>query len=82
MDVWKSLGEPENACIIRTSIIGQEETHKKSLLEWILLNKDKEINGYVNHLWNGVTCLTLANIIQNIIHDKLFWKGITTYLFS
>jgi len=74
--VSKSLGEPENACIIRTSIIGQEETHKKSLLEWIISNKNKEINGYVNHLWNGVTCLTLANIIQNIINDKLFWKGV------
>lgn len=74
--VSKSLGEPENSCIIRTSIIGREETHKKSLLEWIISNKNKEINGYDNHLWNGVTCLTLANIIKYMIENKIFWKGV------
>lgn len=74
--VSKSLGEPENSCIIRTSIIGHEETHKKSLLEWIISNKNKEINGYDNHLWNGVTCLTLSNIIKNMINNNIYWKGI------
>jgi dTDP-4-dehydrorhamnose reductase len=74
--VSKSLGEPENACIIRTSIIGHEDTHKKSLLEWIISNNNKEINGYDNHLWNGVTCLTLANVIKNMINNNIFWKGI------
>lgn len=74
--VSKSLGEPENSCIIRTSIIGHEETHKKSLLEWIISNKNKEINGYDNHLWNGVTCLTLANIINNMINNNIYWKGV------
>ena len=74
--VSKSLGEPENSCIIRTSIIGHEDTHKKSLLEWIISNKNKEINGYDHHLWNGVTCLTLANVIKNMINNNIFWKGI------
>jgi len=40
------LGEPENSCIIRTSIIGEEIKCKRSLLEWIISNKNKEINGY------------------------------------
>ena len=74
--VSKSLGEPENSCIIRTSIIGHEDTHKKSLLEWIISNKNKEINGYDNHLWNGVTCLTLSNIIKNMINNNIYWKGV------
>lgn len=74
--VSKSLGEPENATVIRTSIIGEELKNKKSLLEWVKSNKDKTINGYVNHLWNGVTCLQLAQIIQKIINNSLFWKGI------
>ena len=74
--VSKSLGEPENATIIRTSIIGHETNYKKSLLEWIISNKNKEINGYRNHLWNGVTCLTLAKIIKNMIDDNIFWKGV------
>ena len=74
--ISKSLGEPENSCTIRTSIIGEETKNKTSLLEWIISNKDKKINGYVNHLWNGVTCLTLANVIKNMIENKFFWKGV------
>jgi len=74
--ISKSLGEPIDSTVIRTSIIGEEINGKKSLLEWIKSNKDCEIKGYQNHLWNGVTCLTLANIITTIIDEKLFWKGI------
>lgn len=74
--VSKSLGELENSTIIRTSIIGEELFNKKGLLEWVKSNKNGTIQGYGNHLWNGVTCLTLANIIKKIINDKLFWRGV------
>lgn len=74
--VSKSLGEPRNCTIIRTSIIGEDNNAKKNLLEWIKLNKNKEIQGFVNHYWNGVSCLTLANIIYNIINKNLFWNGV------
>ena len=71
--ISKSLGEPENN-YIRTSIIREEINGKKSLLEWTKQNET--INGYSNHLWNGITCLQLALIIKKIIDKKLFWKGI------
>ena len=74
--ISKSLGEPEEATIIRTSIIGEEFYNKKSLLEWIINNKNKNIMGFVNNYWNGITCLTLAKIIKNIIDNKTFWKGV------
>lgn len=74
--ISKSLGEAENATIIRTSIIGEETSEKKSLLEWIKSNKNQTINGYSNHLWNGITCHQLALIINKIINEKLFWKGV------
>ena len=74
--VSKSLGEPEDACIIRTSIIGEELLNKKGLLEWIISQQNKEINGYTNHLWNGVTCLTLADIIKDIIDNNKYWRGV------
>jgi dTDP-4-dehydrorhamnose reductase len=79
--VSKSLGEICSATIIRTSIIGEEQRNKRSLLEWVKLNKNKEINGYINHLWNGVTCLQLAKIIDNMITKMLFWKGVR-HIFS
>jgi len=72
----KSLGEPENCTVIRTSIIGEELNHKRSLLEWVRSNKDKEINGYVNHYWNGVTCLELSKIVHSIIKNNLYWNGV------
>ena len=74
--ITKSLGEPENCTTIRTSIIGEELFHKKSLLEWVKSNKGGEINGYDNHYWNGVTCLKLAEIIYQIIGENKFWKGV------
>lgn len=77
----KYLGEPENATIIRTSIIGNELFDKKSLLEWVISKKNSTINGFKNHFWNGVTCLTLSNIIKNIITNNLYWKGVR-HIFS
>lgn len=74
--VSKSLGEPKNATTIRTSIIGEELIGKKSLIEWVKSNTDGEINGFINHYWNGVTCLTLAKFIKSIIDSNNFWKGI------
>ena len=72
----KSLGEPKNGMTIRTSIIGEEIEQSRSLVEWIKSMKDKEVNGFVNHHWNGVTCLQLAKVIGNIISDNLNWNGI------
>lgn len=75
--ISKSLGEPDDyATIIRTSIIGEEFSGKRSLIEWIKSNRGKTINGFTNHYWNGVTCLTVAKIIKQIISDGCFWKGV------
>jgi dTDP-4-dehydrorhamnose reductase len=77
----KSLGENTNIMNIRTSIIGEEKFNKKSLISWVISNSGKEIDGYTNHLWNGVTCLELCILIENIIKEKLYWKGIR-HIFS
>ncbi|ARF08710.1 dTDP-4-dehydrorhamnose reductase [Catovirus CTV1] len=74
--ISKSLGEYCNCTIIRTSIIGQEKYNKRSLLEWVIENREKEINGYANHYWNGVTCLELSKIIHRIITENLYWSGV------
>jgi len=79
--ISKSLGELSECCIIRTSIIGEEINNKRSLLEWVISNKGKEINGFVDHKWNGVTCLELAKIIHKIIKNKKYWIG-TRHIFS
>jgi|TARA_B100000073_G_scaffold64767_2_gene47893 dTDP-4-dehydrorhamnose reductase len=75
----KSLGEPNNVTVIRTSIIGEELLNKKSLVEWVKTNKNTTINGYLNHFWNGLTCLQLTKEIVSIINSKSYWDGVRHY---
>lgn len=68
----KSLGEPENCMVIRTSIIGEEIHKNASLISWVKSMKGKEANGFKNHWWNGVTTNHYAEICQNIIDNSLY----------
>ena len=78
----KSLGEPVGDCtIIRTSIIGEEKGQSRSLVEWIKSRKDKDANGFTNHDWNGVTCLQLAKVIEQIVTGTIPYMGIK-HIFS
>jgi dTDP-4-dehydrorhamnose reductase len=72
----KSLGEPSNCMVIRTSIIGEEIFNKRSLIEWLKLNKEKQINGYTNHYWNGLTTRHLSQQLVKIIKKNLFKKDL------
>lgn len=74
--ITKSLGEDKTMCIIRTSIIGEETNNKNSLIEWLIKQKNGTIDGYENVFWNGVTCLQLAKIIEQIIKNNTYWIGV------
>lgn len=71
----KALGEPKNCTIIRTSIIGEEVNQKRSLVEWVKSQKNSKVNGFLNHFWNGITCLEWSKLCEKIINNKDFWKG-------
>lgn len=75
----KSLGEPIQALVIRTSIIGPETRNFYNLLCWALAQN--QINGFTNHIWNGVTTLELARLIDRIISGPLFTEGVR-HIFS
>lgn len=72
----KSLGEAPKLTTIRTSIIGEESGQSRSLIEWVKSRKNQDANGYVNHFWNGITCLQLAKVIDQMIDKNLFWTGV------
>ena len=73
----KSLGEPVDECmVIRTSIIGEEIHKNASLLEWAKARKGKEVKGFTNHLWNGITTDQYAKCCQQIIDEDLWQKGL------
>lgn len=70
----KSLGEPRNCMVLRTSIIGPEIHNDSSLVAWVRKQSGKEINGYTNHCWNGITTLQYAKVCDQIINEKLYKK--------
>lgn len=72
----KNAGENKDCMVLRTSIIGEEKGQSRSLLEWAKSQAGKEVNGFTNHRWNGVTTLYLAEVIKNILRDNLYQKGL------
>lgn len=65
----KSLGEPMHCLTLRTSIIGRELEGFTGLLEWFLQQEGKEITGFGQHFWNGVTTKEFAKICDKIISN-------------
>src|SRR5260221_1037191 len=76
LDVYgktKSLGEVrgDNIYHLRCSIIGPELKGHNSLMDWFLVqSNDSEVNGYINHIWNGITTFHFAKICQGIIKNE------------
>jgi dTDP-4-dehydrorhamnose reductase len=66
----KLLGEKNliNGLIIRTSTVGHELSSSLGLLDWFL-NEKKEIKGFTNAFFNGVTTLTLSKYIYKILNN-------------
>lgn len=66
----KSLGEASHLNNLRCSIIGPEIKNHLSLLDWFLSQKG-EVKGFTNHLWNGITTLHFARIVQGAVREGI-----------
>lgn len=70
----KSLGEivDKNFYNIRASIIGREIKDYNSLYSWFLKQKPySAINGFKNHLWNGLSTKAFSIVLISIIENKI-----------
>ena len=38
--------------------------------------ENKEVDGYENHWWNGITCKEYARLLEYMIDHKFYWKGV------
>ena len=72
----KSLGEPNGAMVLRTSIIGEEIHNHANLLAWVKSMAGKDVNGFTNHLWNGITTNQYAKLCGKIIDSNMYEPGI------
>jgi dTDP-4-dehydrorhamnose reductase len=76
--VTKSLGEvvDMNIMILRCSIIGVEKRSKIEFLNWVIDQPlNAKLDGYSDHLWNGLTTLHFAKMLNGIITKNLFSAG-------
>jgi dTDP-4-dehydrorhamnose reductase len=67
--ISKALGEPADAIVIRTSIIGPSDK-PEGLYEWYRRTKKVSVPGFDNHIWSGVTTLFLAQFIESLITNN------------
>ena len=74
----KYLGEVTGpgALTIRTSIIGRELDSRHSLVEWVLSNRGKTIDGYVNAIYSGFPTIVFADIISFLIAEHKELSGL------
>lgn len=74
----KLLGEiqSQNFMHLRCSIIGKDR-ECKSLYSWVLSHPvNSQVNGYINHIWNGISTLAFSRIAVGIIQTNSFFSGV------
>ncbi len=74
----KSEGEKlsENLMHIRCSIIGRELRSQNSLMDWLLSQpENSRVQGFINHLWNGVTTYHFAKVVLGVMAGGTFEEG-------
>lgn len=67
----KALGEIQcsHTLTIRSSFIGQELFDKTELLDWVLTQDGKQIKGFKNVLYSGVSTIFMAKVVNDIISN-------------
>jgi len=72
----KSAGEEAKSLKIRSSIIGPDKS-AASLFEWVRKQpQNAVVNGFTNHIWNGVTTKVFASLCKGIIENDFYQNKI------
>tara|TARA_B100001109_G_C18862091_1_gene474594 strand:- start:2012 stop:2881 length:870 start_codon:yes stop_codon:yes gene_type:complete len=74
----KAAGEVNtpNTLTLRCSMIGRELYNFTELFEWLVENKNKNIDGYSKVLYSGITTVRMGKIISKIIKQNFNLTGI------
>ncbi len=82
LDVYgktKSLGEAPSSSVmhLRCSLIGPELGRNSLFFEWVRQQpQNASINGFTNHIWNGLSSTAFAKIARAIVEKGLFSSGV------
>lgn len=75
----KSLGEAPSGAVmhLRCSVIGPELGRNSLFFEWVKNQPEgATIQGYSDHVWNGLTSNTFGRIVSGIVKEGLFAAGV------
>lgn len=74
----KFLGEVSGpgSLTVRTSIIGRELATTSGLVEWFIGNRGGHVRGYSQAIYSGLTTLTLADIVAEILERRSTLTGV------
>ena len=74
----KNLGEVKgpNCLTLRTSIVGRELRECKSLVEWFLSQRGRQIRGFEKAFFSGFPTIVLSRIIRDIIKNFKHLQGL------
>jgi dTDP-4-dehydrorhamnose reductase len=75
----KALGEVTarpNAVTLRTSIIGRELHHHRSLLDWLLSQNPGRVQGYSRVIYSGTTTIEMATVVDRVIRQQPTLHGL------
>jgi dTDP-4-dehydrorhamnose reductase len=72
----KLLGEPTEALIIRTSMIGRELVTSNGLLEWFLSRAAGSVRGFARAVFSGPTTPVLSRAIADVIEHHTSLTGL------
>ena len=71
----KRLGEVGygTSLTLRTSIVGRQISGTEALFEWIISQRGKDVNGFKNAIYSGLTTRALSEVVQQVIerHSNL-----------
>jgi dTDP-4-dehydrorhamnose reductase len=75
----KSLGESPSEAVmhLRCSLIGPELGRNSLFFEWIRQQPEgATIQGFTNHIWNGLTSDVFGQVVSGIVTEGLFTPGV------
>jgi len=75
----KYLGEvaqAPNAVTLRSSIIGRELQHHQSLLDWVLSQNHRRVQGYSRVIYSGLTTIEMAAVADRLIRRHPALRGL------
>jgi dTDP-4-dehydrorhamnose reductase len=77
-DRSKLLGEIDYGrhLTIRTSMIGRQLYGSSGLVEWLLAQRGRTVNGYTRAIYSGLTTAALCQVILQILDEYPHLKGV------